>query len=176
MTDLEDLNHYERLGVLEDASPEEIKAAHRARIKEFHPDHRPIAYRTTFDQMMKEINAAHDVLKDPRKRAAYNRKLAGERLDAAGPAPRSSRGRGTSGVSGMRRPGAHARRSRSAAERRPSGRGPRKNAGGKAGGEKRSTTGGSKEMAGIRSGQQQPTCLLPALEKRSRPSSSGPRL
>ncbi len=82
MTDLEDLNHYERLGVLEDASPEEIKAAHRARIKEFHPDHRPNAYRATFDQMMKEINAAHDVLKDPRKRAAYNRKLAGERLDA----------------------------------------------------------------------------------------------
>jgi hypothetical protein len=93
MTDLEDLNHYERLGVLEDASPEEIKAAHRARIKEFHPDNRPIAYRVTFDQMMKEINAAHDVLKDPRKRAAYNRKLAGERLDTKRRAQEEQRAR-----------------------------------------------------------------------------------
>lgn len=62
--------HYELLGVKQDASAEEIKKAYRKRSRAFHPDVNPDA-----DDMFVLINTAYDVLKDPGKRAAYDRTL-----------------------------------------------------------------------------------------------------
>ncbi len=66
------LNYYERLGISEDADPAEIAAAYRALRKEFHPDMKPAPYRDYFDHMMKGINEAYDILKEPAKRRWYD--------------------------------------------------------------------------------------------------------
>jgi curved DNA-binding protein CbpA len=71
----EQLTYYELLGVPEDASAEDIQAARRKLVRELHPDNKSKAYRARFDQMMAEANEAYDVLRDPKKRAAYNLKL-----------------------------------------------------------------------------------------------------
>src|SRR5512132_4169201 len=47
-----------------------MKAAYRKLAKEFHPDRNPDH---SCEQKIKEINEAYDVLKDPDKRAAYDR-------------------------------------------------------------------------------------------------------
>lgn len=73
------LNYYERLGISEDAEHAEIAAAFRALRKEFHPDMKPAPYRDYFDHMMKGINEAYDILKEPAKRRQYDLTLLRER-------------------------------------------------------------------------------------------------
>ncbi len=69
---------YELFGVPEDAGEEELDAAWKRLMKLYHPDLNPIA-----DQRVaQEINAAHDFLKDPQKRAAYDARLAWSRRPA----------------------------------------------------------------------------------------------
>lgn len=79
MTDSIEPTHYEILGVSEDASPAEIKAAHKKIMRDYHPDNFRDAekewVRAMADSRSKAANAANDVLKDPHKRAAYDRKL-----------------------------------------------------------------------------------------------------
>ncbi len=64
-------DYYEVLGVGKSADEKELKAAYRKLAKQFHPDTNP------GDKMaeakFKEINEAYDVLKDPQKKAAYDR-------------------------------------------------------------------------------------------------------
>src|SRR6201997_5206368 len=62
---------YELLGVGRDASPEDIKKAFRKLAMQFHPDRNPGD--ETAEHRFKEINEAYEVLKDPNKRAAYDR-------------------------------------------------------------------------------------------------------
>jgi len=62
---------YELLGVQRNASPEALKRAYRRLVKELHPDRHPGDAAAA--ERFKEINAAYDVLKDPRKRAVYDR-------------------------------------------------------------------------------------------------------
>ncbi|MDD2868144.1 molecular chaperone DnaJ [Neomegalonema sp.] len=62
---------YDVLGVSRDASDEDIKRAFRQRAKEFHPDANrddPEA-----ERRFKEAGEAYDALKDPQKRAVYDR-------------------------------------------------------------------------------------------------------
>jgi molecular chaperone DnaJ len=62
---------YEVLGVARSAAAEDVKGAYRKLAKEHHPDRNPGDH--TAEHRFKEINEAYDILKDPDKRAAYDR-------------------------------------------------------------------------------------------------------
>ena len=63
-------NYYEILGVDKNASEEEIKAAYKKLVKQYHPDLHPGD--ETAAEKFKEINEANEVLTDQQKRAAYD--------------------------------------------------------------------------------------------------------
>lgn len=62
---------YEVLGVPRDASGEELKRAYRAKAREYHPDTNQDG--TESGEQFKEISLAYEVLKDPERRARYDR-------------------------------------------------------------------------------------------------------
>jgi molecular chaperone DnaJ len=64
-------DYYEVLGVGKSADEKELKAAYRKLAKQYHPDANPGD--RTAEASFKEINEAYDVLKDPQKKAAYDR-------------------------------------------------------------------------------------------------------
>jgi molecular chaperone DnaJ len=64
-------DYYEVLGVGRSADEKELKSAFRKLAKQHHPDANPDSKAS--EQKFKEINEAYDVLKDPQKRAAYDR-------------------------------------------------------------------------------------------------------
>jgi molecular chaperone DnaJ len=62
---------YETLGCTRTASPEDIKKAYRKLAMEHHPDRNQ--GNKDAEKKFKELNHAYDILKDPDKRAAYDR-------------------------------------------------------------------------------------------------------
>ena len=64
-------DYYEVLGVARGADEKELKNAFRKLAKQFHPDAKPGDKQA--EHRFKEINEAYDVLRDPQKRAAYDR-------------------------------------------------------------------------------------------------------
>lgn len=64
-------NPYEVLGVARDASDEDIKKAYHKLVMKYHPDRNPGD--KAAEEKFKEVNNAFDILKDPQKRAAYDR-------------------------------------------------------------------------------------------------------
>lgn len=62
---------YELLGVRPDATEEEIKRAYRRRAREFHPDAN--GGDAESEAKFKEISFAYEVLRDPERRARYDR-------------------------------------------------------------------------------------------------------
>jgi molecular chaperone DnaJ len=64
-------DYYELLGVARGADGAAIKAAYRSLAKEHHPDRKNGCKES--EARFKAINEAYDVLKDPQKRAAYDR-------------------------------------------------------------------------------------------------------
>ncbi|MBO4480108.1 MAG: molecular chaperone DnaJ [Alphaproteobacteria bacterium] len=64
-------NPYEVLGVARDASDADIKKAYHKLVMKYHPDKNPGD--KTAEEKFKDVNNAFDILKDPQKRAAYDR-------------------------------------------------------------------------------------------------------
>src|SRR3954469_17553955 len=62
---------YETLGVKKGVDERELKAAFRKLAMQFHPDRNPGD--KACEHKFKEINEAYEILKDPDKRAAYDR-------------------------------------------------------------------------------------------------------
>lgn len=60
------MNHYETLGVPQNASAEDIKKAYRQLAMKHHPD------KGGDEAQFQKINAAYETLKDPQKRAEYD--------------------------------------------------------------------------------------------------------
>jgi len=71
---MESDNYYVRLGVRRDASAADIKKAYRHQARKYHPD------RNGGDEgVMRQVNAAYEVLSDPPKRRDYDSSLKLER-------------------------------------------------------------------------------------------------
>jgi len=65
-------DYYEVLGVPRNAKADKIKSAYRQLARKHHPDLKPQAERAAAEEKFKEINEAHEVLSDPKKRAKYD--------------------------------------------------------------------------------------------------------
>lgn len=66
-----ELDYYEVLGVSRSAGDDEIKKAYRKLALKYHPDHNPDDPEA--EQNFKRAAEAYDILRDPDKRARYDR-------------------------------------------------------------------------------------------------------
>lgn len=67
-----DPNHYQTLAIARDATQQEIKNAYRRLAKQFHPDSQ--GDEASHERII-EINAAYEILGDPKYRQVYDRQL-----------------------------------------------------------------------------------------------------
>ncbi|MFD1406875.1 molecular chaperone DnaJ [Kroppenstedtia eburnea] len=63
-------DYYEALGVARDASSEDIRKAYRKMARQYHPD---VNKSPDAEQKFKEVTEAYEVLRDPQKKANYDR-------------------------------------------------------------------------------------------------------
>ena len=63
-------DYYQVMGVKKDASQADIKRAYKKLARKYHPD---VSKETNAEALFKELGEAYEVLKDPEKRAAYDK-------------------------------------------------------------------------------------------------------
>ncbi|MDW7772936.1 MAG: DnaJ C-terminal domain-containing protein [Desulfobulbaceae bacterium] len=63
-------DYYEILGIKRDASQDEVKRAYRRQARKYHPD---VNKDPAAEAKFKDVGEAYEVLKDPEKRAAYDK-------------------------------------------------------------------------------------------------------
>jgi curved DNA-binding protein len=63
-------DYYQTLGIKRDASQDQVKQAYRRLARKFHPD---VNKSASAEAKFKDIGEAYEVLKDPEKRAAYDK-------------------------------------------------------------------------------------------------------
>ena len=72
------MDHYRTLQVTREAEPEVIERAYKALSLKYHPDTADPSQRTAATRRMQRINEAYAVLRDPKRRAEYDRTLPNE--------------------------------------------------------------------------------------------------
>ncbi len=75
---IDELDYYQLLHLRRGASATEVKRAYHATSRAFHPDvHRNLEgdLRSSVERIAKRVSEAYSVLRDPHRRAAYDRRL-----------------------------------------------------------------------------------------------------
>lgn len=68
-------NYYDILEVNKNASPEIIEKAYKTLVKKYHPDLQTSNLKNEYEEKIKEINEAYEVLSNPEKRKTYDIEL-----------------------------------------------------------------------------------------------------
>lgn len=66
------LDAYQELGVEPGVSLETIRRAYREQVRRYHPDQVPEEQRAEYEEKMKRINRAYEILSDPYRRVEYD--------------------------------------------------------------------------------------------------------
>ncbi|MBQ2938058.1 MAG: J domain-containing protein, partial [Clostridia bacterium] len=68
-------NYYDILEVNKNASPEIIEKAYKTLVKKYHPDLQENNLKNKFEEKIKEINEAYEILSNSEKRKNYDLNL-----------------------------------------------------------------------------------------------------
>lgn len=68
-------NYYDILEVSKNASPEIIEKAYKTLVKKYHPDLQKDEDKNKYEEKIKKINEAYNILSDPEKRKKYDLNL-----------------------------------------------------------------------------------------------------
>ena len=70
-----DKNYYDILEINKNASPEIIEKAYKTLVKKYHPDLQENNLKNEYEEKLKKINEAYEILSDPEKRENYDLNL-----------------------------------------------------------------------------------------------------
>lgn len=73
-------NYYDILQINQNASPEIIEKAYKTLAKKYHPDLQEESNKKEAEEILKEINEAHEILSNPDKKALYDQNLKNETI------------------------------------------------------------------------------------------------